>query len=130
MNTDNRGSVYSLWMEELLDRYIQILDDIISILRRIPRFPDHITEVDIHKLTIVLKAMGLNKEDYGDLGDMNNFMRAKGDAYNRALEKVEKWLKPEDLSYKGMQEIVRKMKNMENEEEQEYDDIFSAVQME
>lgn len=95
-NTDNRSSVYSLWMEELLNRYIKVLDLVIDRIQRLPRFPDHITEVDKNNLTIAIQAIGLKKEDYGDLGDINNFMRALGDVYNRALQKVEKWLKPTD----------------------------------
>ena len=115
---DNRSSVYSVWMEELLNRYIKILDLVIDRIQRLPRFPDHITKVDKNNLTIAIQAIGLNKEDYGDLTDINNFMRALGDVDNRALEKVEKWLKPSDP-------ILEKLESL-NIEKDEVDDIMEV----
>ena len=118
-NTDNnRGSVYSLWMEELLNRYIKVLDLVIDRIQRLPRFPDHITEVDKNNLTIAIQAIGLKKEDYGDLGDINNFMRALGDVYNRALQKVEKWLKPTDP-------VLEKLENL-NMDKEEIDNMLEV----
>ena len=105
-------------MEELLNRYIKVLDLVIDRIQRLPRFPEHITKVDKNNLTIAIQAIGLKKEDYGDLGDINNFMRALGDVYNRALQKVEKWLKPSDP-------ILEKLENMEITKE-EIEDIMEV----
>ena len=111
---DNKGSVYSVWMEELLNRYIKVLDIVIDRIQRLPRFPDHITEVDKNNLTIAIQAIGLKKEDYGDLSDIDNFMKALGDVFNRAFEKVEKWLKPSDPVLEKLEEISDEKAEIDN----------------
>ena len=112
-------SVYSVWMQELLSRYIRILDLVIDKVQRLPRFPDNITEVDKNNLIIAMKAVNLNPEKYGDLDDVQNFMRALGDVYNRALEKVEKWLRPSDP-------IIEKLEHMNDVEKEDLENIMEV----
>ena len=68
MNNNGVG-LYQGWNTDLRQRYLQPLDEIIKILRKIPRFPFIITDLDVNDLLTALTA--LRKVDEGVMDEIN-----------------------------------------------------------
>lgn len=93
MNDAPRGSAWVQWNEDLRKRYIRILDSVINTLMDVPKFPPHITEMDVLKLREAAHAMGYDVEGL-NLEDSKVFYDVRGELVRMAIEKVEEQLRP------------------------------------
>ncbi len=95
MNDQPRGSVFQRWHEEILSRYVKILDLLIRDMQTLPSYPFYITKVDQQKLITLSEAFEVDISGY-DLTDPEEFSQALGVVIKKAKDTVETTLRPED----------------------------------
>lgn len=110
---DKRGSVYAVWHETLLEKYVRILDFLLKKIEKLPGYPFMITDMDVVNLRLLAKAFGVNVNGR-NLKDRTVFYEILGEVISKAVDKVENVLKPEDPYLRMFYQIKMKRKEVEN----------------
>lgn len=101
--SDNK-SAYQEWHIGEMEIYRPVLIDIREQLRRIPRFPDHITETDKYILEGIAKSLNCDIEGY-NLDDIGDFFKAVGILKAEVANRLENKLRPRDPLAEAFKEI-------------------------
>lgn len=117
--TDQGKTAFQEWHVSEMGIYRPILIDIREALRRIPRFPDFITETDKHILMGIAKALNVSIDEY-DLSDVEEFFAAVGILKAEVADRLENRLRPRD----PLTEAFREIEHLKEEAEEAADEIM------